>query len=205
MVQARVTIDTAPIYAAVVDAMNAAGHEWLTVVKKRAPVRKNTARRPGSRSQTHRVRLVGERGLTEAQRVLRRSLVGESPGTRAAIIGSRSGYNAARLAAGLFRYSEGPLKGQTPEVVLAKGSRVVGAQVVRGGGLRDSLELEPAKIEGQLVTIVLKATAPYAGPVEYGFKHKGGGEVGPHKRFMRGPRDDLIIPGLQQGLYFRRG
>lgn len=204
MASAKVTIDISPIFDAVVGILNRAGAEWLQASQEEAPVRKaNTSSvEPGSRSSTFPVRQIHASNMTLGQKRLKRSL-GTARSTRAASVAALQGYEARNEMAQLFRYAAGPLKGQTPELLVAgKGGKLAGAEVTRGGTLKAGLEIVPAVREGNLVTVVLQNKVPYAAPMEYGFDHKGGSHV-KERRFMRGPRDNLILPGLREGRYNR--
>lgn len=201
--QTLITIDTGPIYDWAERVLAKAGADWLAASQKETPVRKPRDRKgAGDRSQAFRVRLRGT-GLTLGQRRLKRSL-GTVPSTRAAVIASLQG-SARREYAQLFFYTEGPNKGRSPEVVLTRGSRIVGAEVTRGGTLKAGTKLVGPVREGSRVTITLRNDVPYARYVEEGFNHKGGKPVwggrGKGKRFMRGPRDQMILPALREGRY----
>lgn len=203
MTAVKATFDISPLYRAVENILNRAGGDWYKAARKEAPVRQPAERaRPGERSQAFAVRQIPVSQMTQSQKLLRRSL-GIRPSTRAASVEALIGHRARSEAAKLFRYSEGPMKGQTPEILLGrKGGKLAGAEVTRGGTLRDGIELIPAVTEGNRVTIVLQNLVPYAGPQEYGFHHKGTGKI-KGRRFMRGPRDQMIIPALRDGRYNR--
>lgn len=205
MATARVTIDIDPIAEAVLGILNRAGSDWYQAARKEVPVRKPNQRtdQAGSRSQAFNVRLIGtSRGLSGPQTRLRRDLSTMTPKTRAEYIENLRGFAERSKVAKLFRYTEGPMKGKAPEVITARGRKVAGAEVTRGGTLRDGIEFVPAKREGNLVTIVLQNKVPYAKFVHDGFKHKGGKQV-KERRFMAGPRDNLILPALRAGDYNR--
>ena len=198
----RVTIDTSPLVEAVINMLNRAGRDWYDESYRLTPVRKpQEGKEVGLRAPAHPVRLARASQLTNIQARLRRSLSTQAS-TRAAEIGALRGHAARAKFAQLFRYTEGPQKGQAPEIVATRGSKIVGVELTRGGTLKAGLELIPARREGNLVTVTLQNKVPYAAPQEYGFKHKGTGQI-PGRRFMRGPRDNKILPGLREGRYLR--
>lgn len=204
MTTAKVSIDISPIYSAVMDILNAAGRDWFQIAHKRVPRRKPTDRRhPGARSQSFPVRFrTGTKGLGRGQVELHQKFVTFSARQRAQHLSNLAGYKSLHQAAGLFRYTAGPNKGQSPEVIVVKGARLAGAEVTKGGTLADSIEVEPARIEGNRVTTVFKATAPYAKYMDEGFHHKGGGQV-PGRHFAREPLHNVVLPGLREGKYLR--
>lgn len=205
MTQVRVTIDTSPIIQAAINILNRAGEDWFAESYKLTPVRKPNSKtdQAGSRSPQFPVRLIGTaRGLSSSQVIERRNLAALTPKERATYIENLRGFKERGRVAKLFRYADGPNKGKSPEVVTTRGRRIAGADVTHGGTLRAGLELIPAKVEGNLVTIILQNKVPYAAAQEMGFKHKGTGQI-PGRRFMRGPRDQKILPGLREGNYNR--
>lgn len=205
MATAKVTIDTSPLYEAAANILNRAGQEWLKAAQKAAPVRKPDTRpaEPGSRSEQLPIRLnVRTTGLSRTQQFLRSEIEEKGRNVVFRRLVQRHGARANLRLAKLFVITKGAHKGQAPALLVETKSGRLAGIASKGGTLRAGLELIPARREGNLVTVTLQNLVPYAAPQEYGFKHKGTGQI-PGRRFMRGPRDNEILPALRAGQYNR--
>lgn len=103
----------------------------------------------------------------------------------------------------------GPNKGKTPDLIERQRGSIVGAFRHAPGTLRNSIEFEGVRHEGNQVRAIVRAHAPYAKAVHEGFTHKGGikhtgraTKIAPRKflkQSLLNIRDELKSPATYEG------
>ena len=174
------------------------GPHFVNVAKARAPVGEDWLPRAAKGKQFQPVSLRPSRDFrrSSAEKRARRAeleaLLAETRGTSRIDV-LRGGEEE------FFRFTDGPNKGQTPDVIDVRHGGLVGASKHRAGTLRDSIKIVGVQRAGSRVTMTIAATAPYAWLVHEGFTHKGG--WGPNKtgkttrikgqKFFKSPVDNV--------------
>jgi hypothetical protein len=154
------------------------GPDYVNVAKKRAPVGEDWLPRSPKGKQFFPVGLRPKRDFRrasfekQARRAELEAILAEAKGN-ARIDVLRGGEEE------FFRFTGGPNKGATPDIIDVRRGGLVGAARHRAGTLRDSIKIISIERAGSTVTMKIAATAPYAWFVHEGFTHKGG--WGPNK------------------------
>ena len=214
----KIAIDTSAISQTIISGLERFGSDWADLASSKAPRGKDLEPNDntGTRSKPFGIRLgpPPDRSSTayreRAEFLIRSNTPVQYknrpyPSERAEHFLAKGAlsYKRNHAIASMFRFTEGPNKGQAPEILRVSGGRLMGASRKRSqpGRLAASIESLGVTGEGGKYTVMVKASAPYAKYVEEGFHHKGGGDV-KAQPFMRPAREELLL-GLRRGDYFR--
>lgn len=159
----------------------------VTRMQRRAPVRKDAIKQPGSRAKAYAVRPMSM-AYNARPRYLPKNEQDESRQSQILDL-YRTGLKrqlaqqfsqALKLgstgsASERFVYRSGPYRGEKPAALrVVRGSLQGVGRSNRPGQLRDSIHRIDAVRDGSKIVGGVAVDAPYAAPVEYGFIHKGG-------------------------------